>query len=139
MASTPQILKTIVFTLGGTDFSEDVLDVRVVPTPGAIQTVRTLDGVTHQDAESEAWSLEIRMVLDWDTVRPGLASYLYTNKGDAVAFTFHDVTDAISTTKPALTGTVTLVAAPYGGVGNTFAEATVVLPMSAAPTVDTTA
>lgn len=138
MAATPQILKTIVFTLGGTDFSDDVLDVEVVPTPGAIQTVRTLDGVKHQDTESETWGLRIRMVLDWDTVRPGLAYYLFNNKGDAVTFTLSDTTAALSTTKPGLTGTVTLVPASYGGEGNVFAEGEVILPITDDPTVDTT-
>lgn len=138
MPAVPQILKNITFSLDGEDFSLDVLDVAVVPTPGAIQTVRTLDGVTHQDAESEAWGLSIRCVVDWDTVRPGLASFLFTNRGEKVPFIFHDTDDALSTTKPALTGEVTCVPIPYGGTGNTFAEATVVLPMSAAPTVDTT-
>lgn len=138
MPAVPQILKNITFTLATQDFSLDVLDVQVVPAPGAIQTVRTLDGVTHQDAESESWALSVRCVIDWDTVRPGLASYLYTNRGTKVAFLFKDTDAAISTTKPALTGEVTLVAIPYGGVGNTYAEATVLLPMSAAPTVDTT-
>jgi len=137
MASVPQILKTITFTLDGEDFSQDVLDVAVVPAPGAIQTVRTLDGVTHQDAESESWTLDVRCVIDWDSTRPGLAWYLNENKGDQVPFTFTDTTAAVSTTKPGMTGTVTLVPIPYGGVGNTFAEATVSLPMAAAPTPDT--
>jgi hypothetical protein len=138
MPAVPQILKTIVFTLDTEDFSLDVLDVAVVPAPGAIQTVRTLDGVTHQDAESESWALQLRCVIDWDSVRPGLAYFLYDRRGETVDFTFRDTTAAISTTKPAMTGEVTLVPIPYGGTGNAYAEATVLLPMSAAPTVDTT-
>src|SRR6188768_2276884 len=103
--SVPQILKTITFTLDGEDFSGDVLDAAVVPTPGAIQSVRTLDGVSHSDAESETWGLELRCVIDWDSERPGLAWFLNDNKGEQVAFTFRDTTNAISTTKPAMTGT----------------------------------
>lgn len=138
MVADPQILKVITFTLGGTDFSDDVLDVEVVPTPGAIQTARTLDGTTHQDAESESWGLRVRAVVDWDTVRPGLAHYLFDNKGDEVAFAFRDTTAALSTTKPGLTGTCKLVPISYGGTGNTFAEAEVVLPITGDPVVDTT-
>ena len=52
MPATPIIPKIITFSLGANDFSLDVLDAAVVPAPGDVQTVKTLDGVTHQDAES---------------------------------------------------------------------------------------
>lgn len=136
--SDPQILKTITLTIDGEDFAGDVLDAAVVPAPGAVQTVRTLDGVTHQDAESESWALELRCVVDWDSVRPGLAWFLNAHKGEQVAFVFHDTSDAVSATKPAVTGTVTLVPIAYGGAGNTFAEATVTLPIDGAPATDIT-
>ena len=51
-ASNPQIPKVIIFTLGsGTpkSFAEDLIDCAVVPAPGDVQSVLTLDGVTHQD------------------------------------------------------------------------------------------
>ena len=94
--SVPQILKTIAFTLGANDYSLDVLDVAVVPTPGATQSVLTLDGIPHTDVATETWSLDIRCIIDWDTVRPGLASYLMTNKGNSVAFSFRNTTAAAS-------------------------------------------
>lgn len=138
MPAVPQILKVIELTLDGEDFSLDVIDAALNPVPGAIQTVKTLDGVTHQDAESESWQLELRCVVDWDTVRPGLASFLYTNRGETVPFVFADTTGGESTTKPSMTGNVTLVPIAYGGAGNTFAEATVILPCDGTPTPDTT-
>jgi hypothetical protein len=138
MASAPQILKIITFSLAGTDFSDDVLDVEVVPTPGDIQAVTTLDGVTHQDIAAESWGLRIRAVIDWDTTRPGLASYLFSNKGTTVAFLFRDTTGAISTTKPGIGGNVRLVPISYGGTGNEYAEAEVVLPIDGDPVTDTT-
>jgi len=138
MPAVPQIMKVVVFTLDTEDFSLDAIDITVVPSPGAVQTVKTLDGVTHQDAESESWSLEIRCVVDWDTVRPGLASYLFTNKGDTVPFVVKWNTDAYSTTNPGITGNVVLVPIQYGGPGNAFAEATVLLPMDGLPVVDVT-
>ena len=138
MASDPMLLKVVTFTLGATDFSDDALDIEVVPTPGDIQTVRTLDGVSHSDAEAETWGLRIRAVIDWDTVRPGLAYYLFNNKGDQVAFRFRKDTEAISTANPEIQGTVTLVPISYGGNGNEYAEAEVVLPIDGDITVDTT-
>jgi hypothetical protein len=142
MPAVPIIPKVISFTLdtggGAEEFNTDVLDAAVVPTPGAIQTVRTLDGVTHQDAESESWALVIRCIQDWDTSRPGLASYLFTERGEEATFILKLYDATIGATAPALTGTCTIVPIPYGGPGNTFVEATVTMPMDGAPTVDTT-
>lgn len=138
MPSTPQLLKSITFTLDGDDYSMDVLDCEVVPTPGDVQSVRTLDGVSHSDAEAETWGLRLRAIIDWDTTRPGLAYYLWSNKGDKVPFRFRKDTSAISTTNPEVQGTVTLVSISYGGNGNEYAEAEVVLPIDGEITLDTT-
>jgi hypothetical protein len=142
MPSVPQLLKTItlIFDPAGDneDFSLDVLDAEVVPTPGDIQTIRTLDGVSHSDAEGETWGLRIRAVHDWDTTRPGLAYYLFANRGEQVAIRFRKDTAAISTTNPEVQGTVTLVPISYGGNGNEYAESEVVLPFVTDPTLDTT-
>ena len=138
MPSEPQLLKIITLEIDGEDFSMDALDAEVVPTPGAIQTVRTLDGVSHSDAESESWGLRIRAVIDWDTTRPGLAYFLYNNRGTKVDFEFRKDTDAISTTNPSVKGTVTCVPISYGGNGNEYAEAEVVLPIDGTPSLDTT-
>ena len=138
MASSPQLLKIITFSLGATDFSDDVLDVEVVPTPGDVLAVKTLDGVSHQDIASETWGLRIRAIIDWDSVRPGLAWYLFANKGTTVAFLFRDTTGALSTTKPGMGGNVRLVPISYGGAGNEYAEAEVVLPIDGDPVPDTT-
>jgi hypothetical protein len=142
MPSTPQLLKTItlIFDPAGDneDFSLDVLDAEVVPTPGDIQTIRTLDGVSHSDAEGETWGLRLRAVHDWDTVRPGLAYYLFANRGEQKAVRFRKDTAAISTSNPEVQGTVTLVPISYGGNGNEYAESEVVLPFVTDPTLDTT-
>jgi hypothetical protein len=144
MASVPQIPKIVHFTLGATpvDFSDDITGARVVSEPGAVQKVVTLDGVTHQDAEPESWSLELTMVQDWDSVRPGLAYYLFSHKGEsAVPFVLnvHPLGTATgSTTKPPVSGTCTIVPASYGGDANVFSESTVSLPITGDPTLDIT-
>ena len=53
MASDPIIPKIVSFTLSvgsPVEFNTDLLDIAVVPTPGDVQTVQTLDGVSHSDA-----------------------------------------------------------------------------------------
>lgn len=137
-ASVPQILKIVTLTLGGTSFKEDAVSCQVVNEAGDVQSILTLDGVRHQDSQPSSWFLEIEAVIDWDTVRPGLAYYLFNNEGDAVAFVFSAYNAALSTTTPALTGTCVLVPLPYGGTGNEFATATVRLPITGTLNVDTT-
>jgi hypothetical protein len=138
MAAVPQLLKIATFTLDGTDFTDDLVDAAVVPKPGDIQSVTTLDGTTHQDAAAETWAINLTIVIDWDTVRPGLAYYLFNNKGDEVPFRFRKDTAAISTSNPEIQGNVKLVPVQYGGEGNTYATAEVVLPINGTPTVDVT-
>jgi len=138
-AAAPQIPKIVTLTLAGTDFSEDVIDAEIVPTAGAVKKVLTLDGVTHQDTAAESWSLDLNCVLDWDSGRPGLAYYLFANKGDKVAFVYNaHGTGAESASQPKVTGTVTLVPIKYGGAGNDYATYKVSLPIDGDPTLDAT-
>jgi len=139
-AAVPQIPKIVIFTLGATpkSFAEDCIDISIVPTPGAVQKVLTLDGVTHQDVAGESWAISIKCVQDWDSARPGLAQYLYANKGTSVPFVFKNETGTESATQPKFTGTCTLVPIPYGGAGNVYAEASVELPITGTLTLDAT-
>jgi len=141
MASVPQIPKIITFTLGSTpvDFSPDVTSVRVLPELGDVQKVVTLDGVTHQDIAPAAWALELTMVLDWSSSRPGLAYYLFLHKDELVPFAFNAYTTPLgsgSATQPPVSGTCTLVPVAYGGEANVYAEATVSLPITGTPVFD---
>lgn len=141
MAAVPQIPKIIHFTLGATDFSDDVIAASVVPAPGAVQSVTTLDGTVHQDVAPPTYSLDLELVLDWSSTRPGLAYYLFDSAGDSVAFVLnvHDSGNATgSATLPPISGTCRLVPVAYGGEGNTFVTASVSLPITGTPTVDIT-
>lgn len=138
MAAIPAIPKVITFTIDDEDFSLDVLDCAIVPTPGPVQTIKTLDGVTHQDAESESWALVVRMVTDWDSARPGLAYYLFAHKGETQEVKYRVLDSAISASNPEASGTVTIVPVQIGGPGNRFVEATVTMPMDGTPSFDHT-
>ena len=143
MASVPQIPKIIHFTIGAspTDFSDDVTAVRVVSEPGAVQKIVTLDGVTHQDAEPESWALELTCVQDWDSTRPGLAWYLFENRGEKHPFAVNVHPSGTATgdaDMPPFSGTVTLIPISYGGEANTYATTTVTLPIDGTPVLDIT-
>ena len=138
-ASTPEILKLITLTLGATSFAEDVIDAEIVPTPGAVQSVITLDGVAHQDGGTPTWALRLNIVIDHDSVRPGLAYYLNNNVGALVAFVFNPHgTGVESATLPKWTGSVRIQPASIGGNGNEFAEYEVMLPIIGVPLRDAT-
>ncbi len=137
-ASVPQLLKIVEFTLATVSYAEDIIDVAVVPAPGDIQSVLTLDGITHQDASPVTWGLQIKCVQDWSSSRPGLAYSLWIGQGTTVAFQFKAEVGAESATLPQFTGFCTLVPIPYGGVGNEFAIADVFLPITGVLTLDAT-
>jgi hypothetical protein len=137
-ASVPQFESIITFTLGGTSFKEDCVSAKIVPAAGDTKSIKTLDGVDHSRVAGPTWAIELEIVVDWDTSRPGLAYYLWNNQGDTVAFVLNVHDAAISTTKPAITGNCVLNPVQYGGDGNDFATATVTLPIDGALTLDTT-
>jgi hypothetical protein len=110
----------------------------VVPAPGQVQSVLTLDGVTNQDTTPVTWGLQIKAVQDWDSARPGFAQYLWANQGTTVPFVFKAETGTESATNPKFTGSCVLVPIPYGGPGNAFAEADVFLPITGTLTLDAT-
>jgi hypothetical protein len=141
MAAVPQIPKIIHFTLGGTDYSDDVINAKLTPAPGAVQKVITLDGTVHQDTEPVSWSLDLECVQDWSSTRPGLAYYLNDNAGDQVAFVLNVHAAGTATghaTLPPASGTLVLVPIGYGGDGNVFSTSTVSLPLIGSPTFDIT-
>jgi len=137
-ASVPQILKIVEFTLATVSYAEDVIDIAVVPEPGAVQAVTTLDGVVHRDVSAETWGLQIKCVQDWSSSRPGLAYSLWAGRGTTVAFQFKAEVGSESATLPQFTGFCTLVPIPYGGTGNEFAIADVFLPITGVLTLDAT-
>ena len=137
-ASVPQILKIVEFTLATVSYAEDIIDIAVVPAPGDVQEVITLDGVVHKDVSPVTWGLQIKMVQDWSSTRPGLAYTLWSLQGTTVAFQFNELVGSESAGHPQFTGFCTLVPVSYGGTGNEFAISDVFLPITGVLTLDAT-
>ncbi len=138
-ASTPQIPKIVTFTLATISFAEDVIDLAIVPDGDTEISILTLDGVTHKEVTQGGWKLEGKAVQDWSSTRPGLAYYLYQNRGLTVAFAYNaHGTGAESATLPKFTGSCVLSPIPYGGEGNVFAEADFSLPITGTLVLDST-
>lgn len=138
-ASAPLIQKVALFKLATVSFAEDLVDAELVPVTPAAKTVTTLDGIVHQDIATEAWELRLKMVLDHDSGRPGLAYKLNSDKGTTVAFEFNPHgTGTESASQPKWTGSCKLVPVPAGGPGNEYAIVDVVLPVVGTPVRDAT-
>lgn len=76
------VFRDSLFTLGGTDFANQLKKARLIPdTP--IQTARTLvpDGQV-VDSDSTMWTLELTLIQGWETGE--LAAYMNTNNGSSV-------------------------------------------------------
>ncbi len=137
-ASVPQIPKIIIFTLGGQSYAEDVVNLRVEPVDPEESSITTLDGVVHKDVGTGSWNLVGQAVQDWDSARPGLAWYAYTNAGDTIAFVFKNETGAEAAATPKFTGSVVVKALGYGGDGGVFATTDFVWPITGTLTLDAT-
>lgn len=138
-ASAPMLPKFVTFTLGGSSFAEDVIDLEIRPVDPDETIITTLDGVVHKTVGTVSWEMRINTVLDWDSGRPGLAYYLWNNQGSTVAFVYNaHGTGAESASQPKMTGSVVLKPVGYGGDGNVYSEFEVVLPITGTLTRDAT-
>lgn len=138
VAAVPQIPKIVIFTLGAVSYAEDVVNLRIEPVDPEESLITTLDGVVHKDVGTGSWNLVGQAVQDWDSARPGLAWYAYTNQGTSVAFAFKNETGAESASKPKFSGTVVVKALGYGGDGGVFATTDFVWPITGTLTLDAT-
>ncbi len=138
-ASVPQIPKIVTFTLGSAvSFKEDVIDLWIEPDGDTETSVLTLDGVLHKDITAGGYSLKGKAVQDWDSARPGFAYYVYTHRGESVAFVFSATGTTESAGSPKFTGTCVLSPIKYGGPGNVFAESDFSFPITGTLTLDAT-
>ena len=137
-AAVPQIAKISIFTLGGTSYVEDVVNIKIEAVAGDVQKVTTLDGVVHQDIAPTTYKIVIEAVQDWDSARPGLAWYCWTNQGTSKAFVLKNETGAESASQPKMTGNCIIAPLNYMGDGGTFATTTVEFPITGTLTLDAT-
>lgn len=103
---------------------------------GDTVTYPVLDGTVPTQVGAPSYALHLVAAQDWD-VTTGLARFLFDNDGkDAVfAIQAHGALTTPSTSKPAMTGTVRLVAGTYGGEVGTYAELDVSMPCATKPTL----
>ena len=138
-ASVPQIPKISIFSLGGASYIEDIVNIRIESVPAETSTIVTLDGVVHQDVGPVSWKIVGTAVQDWDSARPGLAWYCWTNQGTSKAFILKHETGAEAAGTPKFTGSCIITPLGYMGDGGVFSTSdfefviTGVLLLDAAP------
>ena len=137
-AAVPQIAKIAIFSLGGTSYVEDIVNIRIEAVAGDVTKVITLDGVVHQDIAPTSYQIVLEAVQDWDSGRPGLAWYCWTNQGTSKAFILKNETGTEAAATPKFTGNCTIVPLNYMGDGGTFATSTVTFPITGTLTLDAT-
>lgn len=116
------------------DFACHVRSVAVVPNPGKIVTYTPLcPDAAYSDQEADTFTLEMSGVQSWDAV--GLARKLWEKAGTDVVFRIEAYGVAVTTSKPAMTGTAKVVRPTYGGEAGSWAEFDVVMPISVTPTI----
>jgi hypothetical protein len=141
MATSPLFMRDVSLTLGtgATEYNCQVASAMVEVTPGDEVTYTTLcsDG-SFSEVGRSTYGLALRLGQDWANSQ-GLARYLWDNEGSVVTFRLqaHGSGTASSDSAPAMTGSVRIVAASYGGEVDTYAEAEVTLPCTAKPTLET--
>ncbi len=137
-ASVPQIPKLSIFTLGGASYIEDIINIKIVPVDPEESKVTTLDGVVHKDVGVTTWQIELEAVQDWDSARPGLAWYCWTNQGTSKAFVLKHESGAEAAATPKFTGSCIIKPLGYMGDGGVFATSTQVFPITGVLTLDAT-
>lgn len=137
-ASVPQIPKVSIFTLGGTSYIEDIVNIKMVPVDPETSTVVTLDGVAHKDVGVFTWRIEGTAVQDWDSARPGFAWYCWTNQGTSKAFVLKNETGTEAAATPKFTGSCIIAPIGYMGDGGVFATSDFVFEVTGTLTLDAT-
>jgi hypothetical protein len=137
-ASVPQIPKISIFTLGGASYVEDCVNLRIEPVDPDESIIVTLDGVTHKDVGVTTWVLRGTAVQDWDSARPGLAWYAWTNQGTSKAFVLKNEIGTEAAGTPKFTGNVIIKPLGYMGDGGVFATTDFEWPITGTLTLDAT-
>lgn len=137
-ASVPQIPKVSIFSLGGVSYIEDIVNIRIEPVDPEKSSITTLDGVVHQDVGVYSWKIVGTAVQDWDSGRPGLAWYCWTNQSTTKAFILKHETGAEAAATPKFTGSCIIAPLGYMGDGGVFSTSDFEFVITGTLTLDAT-
>ena len=128
IAVQPIYLKDVLLTVGTDGYEKHVSGVTFTPTV-ASATWKGLDPeAVFTNVGASTWMVQLDYAQDWDTA-DSLSAYLFENEGNQVTLTFQPVNGTSGT----WTASVIIVPGAVGGAVDSYAVATVSLPVQGKP------
>ena len=127
IAVQPIYLKDVVLSVAGSDYEKHVSGVTFTPTVTSATWKGLEPSAVFTNVGSSTWMIDLAYAQDWDTVS-SLSAYLFANEGAEVALTFTPVTGGGT-----WSASVIIVPGAVGGAVDSFAVATVSLPVQGKP------
>lgn len=128
IAVQPIYLKDCVLSVAGSDFEKAVSSASFTPSV-ATATFKGLEPTAvFTNVGSSTWMVDISYAQDWESAG-SLSAYLYANEGAEVTLTFEPVAGGSS-----WSADVIIVPGAVGGAVDSYAVATVSLPVQGKPT-----
>lgn len=128
IAVQPIYLKDCVLSIAGSDFEKAVSSVQFTPSVTSATFKGLEPTATFTNVGSASWMVDISYAQDWNTAG-SLSAYLFSNEGTEVTLTFEPVNGGAS-----WSADVIIVPGAVGGAVDSFAVATVSLPVQGKPT-----
>jgi hypothetical protein len=112
------------------EYACQIVNAAVVPTANTTPTPGTYCQAPVETPGLSSWALEVSFLQDWGNT-PSLSEFVFTNDGELCDFEFQPDNPGV----PGMSGTVYVVAGPYGGAaGEAWQAQTLRWPCSAKPT-----
>lgn len=128
IAVQPIYLKDVVLSVAGSDFEKHVSSVTFTPSVSSATWKGLEPTAVFTNVGASTWMVDLAYAQDWDTTG-SLSAYLFANEGAEVTLTFEPVAGGSS-----WSAAVIIVPGAVGGAVDSYAEATVSLPVQGRPT-----
>lgn len=128
IAVQPIYLKDVLLTVGTDGYSKHVSGVTFTPSVATATWKGLEPTAVFTNVGASTWMVDLSYAQDWNTA-DSLSAYLFANEGEEITLTFQPI-DGVSGT---WTATVILVPGAVGGSVDSYAVATVSLPVQGKP------
>lgn len=128
IAIQPIYLKDVVLSVAGSDFEKHVSSVTFTPTVASATWKGLNPDAVFTNVGTSTWMVDLGYAQDWNTTG-SLSAYLFANEGAEVTLNFEPVAGGSS-----WSADVVIVPGAVGGAVDSYAVATVSLPVQGRPT-----
>jgi hypothetical protein len=124
----PIYLKDVLLTVASDEYSKHVSSVALTPSTSSATWKGLAPDAVYSNIGTATWVADLTFAQDWNTA-DSLSAYLFENEGEEVTLTFEPINGVSGT----WTATVIIAPGAVGGAVDSFAEATVSLPIQGRP------